>query len=85
MTDDQNSMDYTDNVEMGPLQLAVTWYKIHHAGEQAIRTGTSTTKKMQICLHEVALFWMSQWTACSPAAKGPLNLVLTRRIYSTVG
>ena len=20
---------------MGPLQLAVTWYKIHHAGEQA--------------------------------------------------
>ena len=25
------------------------------------------TKKMQICLDEVALFWMSQWTACSPA------------------
>ena len=21
--------------KMGPLQLAVTWYKIHHAGEQA--------------------------------------------------
>ena len=20
---------------MGPLQLAVTWYKIHHAGERA--------------------------------------------------
>ena len=23
------------NAAMGPLQLAVTWYKIHHAGEQA--------------------------------------------------
>ena len=22
-------------LRMGPLQLAVTWYKIHHAGEQA--------------------------------------------------
>ena len=22
-------------ITMGPLQLAVTWYKIHHAGEQA--------------------------------------------------
>ena len=32
-----------------------------------LRTGTSKTKKMQICLDEVALFWMSQWTACSPA------------------
>ena len=31
--------------------------------ESKLRTGTSTTKKMQICLDEVALFWMSQWTA----------------------
>ena len=35
--------------------------------ESKLRTGTSKTKKMQICLDEVALFWMSQWTACSPA------------------
>ena len=25
----------TQTKVMGPLQLAVTWYKIHHAGEQA--------------------------------------------------
>ena len=43
---------------MGPLQLAVTWYKIRHAGEQATHWG-SKTKKMQIYLDEVALFWMS--------------------------
>ena len=41
---------------MGPLQLAVTWYKIHHAGEQATH-----------CLNKVALSCMSQWSACSPA------------------
>ena len=35
--------------------------------ESKLRTGTSKTKKMQICLDEVALFWLSQWTACSPA------------------
>ena len=36
---------------IGLLQLAVTWYKIRHAGEQAYyysRTGTSKTKKIQI-------------------------------------
>ena len=51
---------------MGPLQLAVTWYKIHHAGEQATHWDIKN-KKMQIYLDEVALLWMSQWTACSPA------------------
>ena len=25
----------SEQVGMGPLQLAVTWYKIYHAGEQA--------------------------------------------------
>ena len=35
--------------------------------ESKLHTGTSKTKKMQICLDEVTLFWMSQWTACSPA------------------
>ena len=35
--------------------------------ESKLRTGTFRTKKMQICLDEVALSWMSQWTACSPA------------------
>ena len=33
----------------------------------AHRTGTSKTKKIQIYLDEVALFWMSQWAACPPA------------------
>ena len=27
--------DLFSTTKMGPLQLAVTWYKIHHAGEQA--------------------------------------------------
>ena len=35
----------------------VTWYKIHHVGEQATHWD----------ILKVALFWMSQWTACSPA------------------
>ena len=26
---------YPTSMVMGPLQLAVTWYKIHHAGEQS--------------------------------------------------
>ena len=26
---------FLEETTMGPLQLAVTWYKIHHAGEQA--------------------------------------------------
>ena len=55
--------------------------------ESKLRTGTSKTKKMQICLDEVALFWMSQWTACSPAwrilyhvtasCKGPIGVSKT--------
>ena len=32
---------------MGPLQLTVTWYKIHHAVMQ-VHTTTSKTKKIQI-------------------------------------
>ena len=61
---------------MGLLQLAVTWYML----EGKLPTGTSKTKKIQIYLDEVALFWMSQWAACPPActmwplaAKGPLS------------
>ena len=41
---------------MGLLQLAVTWYML----EGKLPTGTSKTKKIQIYLDEVALFWMSQ-------------------------
>ena len=52
---------------MGPLQLAVTWYKIRHAGEQATHWDIQNKENAFICLDEVALFWMSQWTACSPA------------------
>ena len=59
---------------MGLLQLAVTWYML----ECKLPTGTSKTKKIQIYLDEVALFWMFQWAACPPActmwplaAKGP--------------
>ena len=46
-------------LSIGLLQLAVTWYKIRHAGEQAYyysRTGTSKTKKIQISQDKVALF-----------------------------
>ena len=35
--------------------------------EGKLPTGTSKTKKIQIYLDEVALFWMSQWAACPPA------------------
>ena len=48
---------------MGLLQLAVTWYVL----EGKLPTGASKTKKIQIYLEEVALFWMSQWAACPPA------------------
>ena len=51
--------------------------------ERKLPTGTSKTKKSQICLDEVALFWMSQWRAYSPAwrmlyhvtasCKGPID------------
>ena len=69
---------------MGLLQLAVTWYML----EGKLPTGTSKTKKIQIYLHEVALFWMSQWAACPPActmwpvaAKGPL-LLWSQKMFS---
>ena len=53
---------------IGPLQLARGSHGTKSAMlESKLRTGTSKTKKMQICLDEVALFWMPQWTACSPA------------------
>ena len=48
---------------MGLLQLSVTWYML--VGKLPI--GTSKTKKIQIYLDEVTLFWMSQWAACPPA------------------
>ena len=43
------------NAIMGPLQLAVTWYKIHHAREQATHWDAQN-KEMQICLDIVTLF-----------------------------
>ena len=53
----------TPSIAMGLLQLAVTWYML----EGKLPTGASKTKKIQIYLDEVALFWMSQWAACPPA------------------
>ena len=53
----------TKATRIGLLQLAVTWYVL----EGKLPTGTSKTKKIQIYLDEVALFWMSQWEACPPA------------------
>ena len=37
---------------MGPLQLAVTWYKIRHAGEQAVHWDiqNKATSSSQICI-----------------------------------
>ena len=39
-------------VRMGPLQLAVTWYKIRHAGEQAVHWDiqNKATSSRQICI-----------------------------------
>ena len=55
-----NAIQYDDiSVTIGLLQLAVTWYKIRHAGEQAYyysRTGTSKTKKIQILQDKLPLF-----------------------------
>ena len=51
---------------MGLLQLAVTWYML----EGKLSTGTSKTKKIQIYLDEVALFWMSQWAISYPESSG---------------
>ena len=37
---------------MGPLQLAVTWYKIRHAGDQAVHWDiqNKATSSRQICI-----------------------------------
>ena len=37
---------------MGPLQLAVTWYKIRHVGEQAVHWDiqNKATSSRQICI-----------------------------------
>ena len=37
---------------MGPLQLAVTWYKLRHAGEQAVHWDiqNKATSSRQICI-----------------------------------
>ena len=43
---------FGDHEVMGPLQLAVTWYKIRHAGEQAVHweTQNKATSSRQICI-----------------------------------
>ena len=65
MTSRRNENDQIryESQTMGLLQLAVTWYML----EGKLPTGASKTKKIQIYLDEVALFWMSQWAACPPA------------------
>ena len=78
-----------NNLHTFRLQWALCSWRSHGTKsamlESKLRTETSKTKKMQICLDEVALFWMSQWTACSPAwrilyhvtasCKGPIALL----------
>ena len=61
---------------MDLLQLAVTWYML----EGKLPTGTSKTKKIQIYLDEVALFWMSQWAACPPACTNDVTACCKRPI-----
>ena len=68
---------------MGPLQLAVTWYKIRHAGEQAVHWDiqNKATSSRQICIFFVLDVPVR---ACSPAwrilyhvtasCKGPILL-----------
>ena len=41
---------------MGPLQLKIAWYKIHHAGEQATHWDIQNKENAN-----------AQWAACSPA------------------
>ena len=52
---------------MGPLQLAVTWYKSAIL-ESKLPTGTSRTKRLHQDKFAFSLFWMSQCVAYSPAA-----------------
>ena len=71
------------NTQMGPLQLAVTWYKIRHAREQAVHWDIQNKATSQDKF-AFSLFWMSQCVACSPAwwilyhvtasCKGPIGM-----------
>ena len=60
-----------------PAQWALCSWRSHGTKstmlESKLRTGTSKTKKMQIYFDEVALFWMSQWTACSVMGSNPIQ------------
>ena len=50
---------------MGPLQLAVTWYKIHHAGEQATHWDIQQQRKCKFVLMK---------SLCSGCPSGQLAL-----------
>ena len=68
---------------MGPLQLMVTWYKTHLAGEQVAHLDIQNKATSSSTNFNFSLFWMLQCVACSPARwilyhvtvswKGPIN------------
>ena len=66
---------------MGHLQLAVTWYKIRHAGEQAVHWDiqNKATSSRQICIFfvfDVPVRSMVDFVPCDrQLQKGPLNCV----------
>ena len=62
-SDEVENFDINHLTTIGLLQLAVTWYKIRHAGEQAYyysRTGSFKTMLLYPVKFEFSLFWMSQ-------------------------
>ena len=64
----RNTIFFSQSVKnkMGPLQLTVTWYKIHQTGKQPT-SGASKTKQLHPVKLEFSLFWMSQCVSCSLA------------------
>ena len=68
---------------MGLLQLTVTWYRIHHGGEQATHWDIQN-KQLHPVKFALSLFWMPLCIACSPvwwilyhvtvSCKGPIEI-----------
>ena len=63
---------YSKNVSgveliIDPLQLTVTWYKIHHPREQAMDWDIQNKENSSLTGSEVVLFWMFQCETYSPS------------------
>ena len=78
---------------MGPLQLAVTWYKIRHAGEQAVYWSiqNKATSSRQICIFFVLdvpvrslLSSMADFVPCDRQLQRFINMESTFRGKTTM-